>query len=361
MTGTELTERRREILFAINEEYIRTAEPVGSKAICEKYMPGISSATVRNEMAALTEMGYIEQPHTSAGRIPSELGYRCYVNAMSQDGDISDMDERKVRRTLSGQVTELEKLLEAVSRQISEMTRLVTVTTMPCYSNNRIKRFELISVDDYAFALVVVTKSGIVKNKVFRTPMQMDEIDLSRISSVLNRRFSNLSVDRITLPVLLSVRDELADFGYITPPLLKFIYETVESMGRSEVVITGASKVLDYPEFSDTDTAKAIFSILDDKDELRRLLRSDENSDSIVRTFIGNENKNPHLRNSAMVIGNYKIGGKTVGSICVIGPTRLNYSGVIAKMEHFTLSLNAVLEESFRNNADIMRKLLGDR
>ena len=142
MTGTELTERRREILFAIIEEYIRTAEPVGSKAICEKYMPGISSATVRNEMAALTEMGYIEQPHTSAGRIPSELGYRCYVNAMSQDGDISDMDERKVRRTLSGQVTELEKLLEAVSRQISEMTRLVTVTTMPCYSNNRIKRFD---------------------------------------------------------------------------------------------------------------------------------------------------------------------------------------------------------------------------
>ncbi len=357
-----MTERRKEILLAIVEEYIRTAEPVGSKAICEKYMPDISSATVRNEMAALTEMGYIEQPHTSAGRIPSELGYRCYVNAMSQDGDISDMDERKVRRTLSGQVTELEKLLEAVSRQISEMTRLVTVTTMPCYSSNRIKRFELISVDDYAFALVVVTKSGIVKNKVFRTPMQMDEIDLSRISSVLNRRFSNLSVDKITLPVLLSVRDELQDFGYIMPPLLKFIYETVESMGRSEVVITGASKVLDYPEFCDTDTAKAIFSILDDKDEIRRLLRNeDEYSDSIVRTFIGNENKNPHLRGSAMVIGNYKIGGKTVGSICVIGPIRLDYSGVIAKMEHFTLSLNAVLEENFRNNADIMRKLLGDK
>lgn len=354
-----VTDRQRDILFAIIEEFVITAEPVGSKVICEKYMPDISPATVRNEMAALTELGLIEQPHTSAGRVPSVSGYRMYVDAMSGEGEITDMDERKVRRTLSGQVTELEKLLEAVGRQLSEMTHLAAVTTMPRFASNRIKSFELIAVDDYAFALVVVTKNASVRHKVFRSPVQIDEIMLQRIASVLNRRFANLEIRHITLPVLLAVREELEDMAFIIPPILKFIYETIEAMGRSEVIISGVSNVFDYPELCGRETVKRIFSVLEDKDELRRLL-SAHGSETLVETVIGAENINPHLKDAALIIGNYKIGGKTAGSICVIGPTRLDYSGIISKVEHFTASLNQLLEDTFRNDDEIIRKLLGD-
>lgn len=344
----EFSERKKKILCAIIRDYIDTAEPIGSKSISQSYNFGLSPATIRNEMAELEEMGLLEQPHTSAGRVPTQLGYRVFVNSMMEQYKLSAMEMQNINRMLNNRVSELERLIEDAGKQISDMLKLPTIAITPKLSGNQIKRFEFISVDKYSFVLVIVTGRGIIKNKVFRSNVPIGSEVLSLIAQILNRRFCNLCVEEITLPLILSVQDELSSYDFILPPVLRFISDTIREIDTAEVFLEGAANILEQPEYQDTEKLKSLLSVLEDKDEVKRMLAvPEQEADKPIKIIIGGENPHIKMQNSSVIIGNYKIGDRTVGAIGVIGPTRMDYSKVAAQLEYFTTSLNRLLSEMF--------------
>ncbi|MDP4153416.1 MAG: heat-inducible transcriptional repressor HrcA [Bacillota bacterium] len=345
----ELSERKKRILYAIVNDYIQNAEPVGSKAIAEQTGIGLSSATIRNEMSELESLGYLEQPHTSAGRIPTQKGYRLFVNDLMEHYKLSAMEMQRINDLLQNRATQLEKLIADVGRQISGLMNLTTVAVTPKLNNASIKRFDFIPIDSFSFVLVVVTSGGIVKNKVFRSTIPIDSEVLFDIGIVMNNRFTGIPIESITLPLISQVQDELQSFHFVLMPILQFISDTMREIDSAEVYLGGAANILEYPEFQSTDKVKNLFSVLDNKDELKEMMAqlAETDSEEDIKIVIGKENPLVKMQDSSIVIGNYKIGEKTVGVIGVIGPTRMNYGKVAAHLEYFTQSLNKLLNETF--------------
>jgi len=344
----ELSDRKKRILYAIITDYVNTAEPVGSKTITEKYGLGFSSATIRNEMAELEEMGYIIQPHTSAGRVPTEKGYRLFVNSLMNQYKLSAMEMQRINMMLQQRVTQLEKLISDVGKQISSLMQLPTVAVTPKLNKNEIKRFDFIPIDLYSFVMIIVTNGGIVKNKVFRSNVPIDEEILFEIGIIMNRNLTGIPIENIDKGLITRVYRELMAYGFVLQPIVDFITESLNEVDNAEVFLDGTANILEYPEFQDTNKIKNIFSLLDDKEELKSMLTQiSKQSDDELKIVIGRENPHVKMQDSSIVIGNYKIGDKIVGAIGVIGPTRMNYSKVSAHLEYFTKELNRLLKETF--------------
>jgi heat-inducible transcriptional repressor len=346
----DFSDRKKKILCAIIKDYIDTAEPIGSKTISQSYNFGLSSATIRNEMAELEEMGLLEQPHTSAGRVPTQLGYRLFVNTMMEQYKISAREMQNINSMMSNRVSELEQLIEDAGKQISEMMRMPTIAITPKLRGNQIKRFEFISVDNCSFVLVIVTSRGIIKNKVFRSNVPFSREVLSLVGQIINRRFCNLCVEEITLPLILTVQDELSAYDFVLPPILRFVADAIQEIDTAEVFLEGAANFLEQPEYQNTERLKNLLTVLGDKDEVKRMLAvREDDTEKPIKIIIGEENPHIKMQNSSIIIGNYKIGDRTVGAIGVIGPTRMDYSKVSAQLEYFTTSLNRLLSEMFED------------
>lgn len=330
----ELSERKRQILKVVVEDYIRTAEPVGSKAIAAEMGRSVSSATIRNELSDLTEMGYLEQPHTSAGRMPSPKGYRLYVNELMEAQRLSLAETEKINQSLQLKMEELDRLLVQAGRAVSALVRYPAYIAAARKTELTVRRFELLAVDEWNCILVMMTSDSKVKSQLLRTQLKVDPADLPVAANLLNSHFINTDSGGMSQH-LMNVADQ------VSPQLFLLLSQAVsnaadvlEEAGQREIVTAGASRLLKLPEFRDADKAHELMSFLaDSKEELPMPERRP------MEILIGPENVKEALRDASVVVASYDIGEDMRGLIGVVGPTRMDYASVAARLSSFAEGL----------------------
>ena len=325
-----ISERKKKILAAVVDEYVRTAEPVGSKAIAATAGLGCSSATIRNELAELVSLGYLEQPHTSAGRVPTPMGYRMYVNELMDQQKLSIEESEELNRRLNQKLQELDDTISDVSRLASQLTDYpaMALTTREAVT---ILRFDLIYVDANTFIIVVMLSDHSVRNKLVRLPISVDEKMIRKLSTLFNANFTHIGEDAIT-PVLINSTERSADDTMgITAVISSFAIEVLSSSAAPSAFVSGENRLLSQPEFRDPDKAHRLMSYLSSGGHI--LPEGGHFPDSNeVRVLIGPENVAEELKDSSVVIASYDAGDNTRGLIGVVGPTRMDYSAVAAKL-----------------------------
>ncbi len=337
----ELSDRKKLILQAIIDEYIVSAEPVGSRAISKKNELGLSSATIRNEMADLEEMGYLIQPHTSAGRIPSDVGYRFYVNSLMHRYKIGVEAIEQLQKELAGRITRLDRAVMRAGYLAAAMTDYTTVITSPVGERTEIKKLDLVPIADDAIMLIIVTRS--VKSRVIKANLSTGEC--SAFANVLNSVLADKTSDEINYETIREIENICSDKLKIEPKtiinVLNFVYESVSELDDGEIYVENAKSILKYPEYRDVDKAREIFSFLEDKSNLKKLIA--QNGSDGVRATIGRENEPEILKDCSLVTVNYSLDGNAVGKIGVIGPKRMNYSQVFASLDLISKEIDKLI------------------
>lgn len=335
-----LGDRKRLILQAIIEDYINTAEPVGSRTISKKYLTNTSPATIRNEMADLEEMGYIEQPHTSAGRIPSDKGYRLYVDQMMEQQAINKSQNEMIKKQFTDTLGEIDRLIKHASKLLSQMTQYTSIITTPQVNKTALKHIQLIKIDQSTVLAIIITDAGIVKNSVLRLLKDVPNDVLEKISKILNDSICGMCVEDIASLALQDIPDGLAGYREIIEQVLPELIQTLIYSDNVEIYHDGAANILNLPEFNDINKARSFLNTLEEKDLLFNVLKEPKEN---INVSIGSENKYEQLQNCSLITATYKLNGKTIGSIGVIGPTRMEYSKVISVVDCMTNNLSEIL------------------
>lgn len=349
----ELSERKKRILQAVINEYMGTAEPVGSRAISKKDSLGLSSATIRNEMADLEEMGFLIQPHTSAGRVPSDAAYRFYVNTMLTQYQVSMETVKRLQSELRDKVNRLEALIKRASIIASVLTEYTTVITTPRVSSAVIKRFELVGLSQGSVMLIIVTDNGVVKNKIMNFG-ELGEENIRALSLILNSELTGLTTEEIGFEKIRQIQEKIEKMQSLSPKLLisimDFVYSAVEEMDETDIFVENAKSILSYPEYGNVDEAKRMLTFLENKKNLKELFSGGD--DAKVNVKIGSENDFEELFNSSIVTVNYSLNNKTAGKIGVIGPKRMNYAKVIANLNCISDYLDRILYQFYINESE---------
>ena len=334
----EMTERKKKVLRSVVDLYIRTAEPVGSKAITELPDMKYSSATIRNEMADLTAMGYLEQPHTSAGRIPSAAGYRLYVDELMADYRLSIDETKSINTAIEEKMQRVDKLVEKVAKLVSQATDLPAISMASRSGDATVKRFELIGAGQGSFILVVMLSNDEVVNKLIKLPLHVEENDLKVLSALLNATMTELSAEEFTAGLLDRVMRSAGAASSLVPVIVEFTTETLRRNGSSNMVVAGHSRLLGLPEYRDVDKAQKVMTSLDEE-TLSNLPAVMQNSNG-TKVIVGPENISEELRDTSVVMTKFDIGDGLQGMIGVVGPTRMDYAKVTARLSYFAESLS---------------------
>ena len=334
----ELTEREKKVLRSIVDMYIRTAEPVGSKALTELPDMQYSSATIRNEMADLTAMGYLEQPHTSAGRVPSALGYRLYVDELMADYRLSMDETNSINNAIEEKMKKVDKMMEKVAKLVSQATDLPAISMASRYAGTTVKRFELILAGQGSVILVVMLENEEVVNKLIKLPVNVTEADLKILSAVLNATMTGISTEEFTPELLERVMSSAGAAASLVPIIMEFTTETLSKQGSTNMAVAGQMRILGHPEYRDVDKAQRLMSSLDE-DALANLPAVMQNQHG-TKVLVGPENVSQELKDTSVVMTKFDIGDGMQGMIGVVGPTRMDYAKVTARLSYFAESLS---------------------
>ncbi|MBO6159233.1 MAG: heat-inducible transcription repressor HrcA [Firmicutes bacterium] len=333
-----MSERKLQILQAIILNYLETAEPVGSRTISRRFLMDLSSATIRNEMSDLEEMGLIEQPHTSAGRIPSSKGYRLYVDQLMKRDTVDDQQMNILMNLLKNKTVQLDSLLREIGDLLSTMTKYPTVVTMPQIKQSALKHLQLMPLDEHSAILVLVTDGNIVRNHVIPLQHEMKETDLYRISDVLNKELSGLSLSQMDLPLIQKIKRDCHVEPEIMESLLNAISDTLEHAKDGDVFTSGATNILSFPEFSDIARARSLMEFFNQKDQILHMVSTEERPVGTgLKIRIGTENTIEQLHDCSIVTANYRYKDRTIGTISVVGPIRMDYQKVVSALEGLML------------------------
>lgn len=327
----ELSERKRRILKTIVEQYISTAEPVGSKAIAADPEMNLSSATIRNEMADLTAMGLLEQPHTSAGRIPSPQGYRIYVNELMNEHRLSLEETQEINRALKQKMSQLDSLLADAGKVVSELTSYPAYALTTQVGRRTVQRYDLIQVDGETVIAVLLLEDGTACNRVMKFPGGIEKDLVQRMGTVFNAGFTNLTAQEIDSGMIRAAERTLGDEIGAAAALASFTISTLES-GGSKKVLSGVSNLLTLPEYRDVDKAHKLMDFLAEGKELEQL--DMPQGQEGVQILIGPENVAEELKDSGVVLATYPLGNNMQGVIGVVGPTRMDYAKVAAYLSY---------------------------
>ena len=329
----ELTDRKKQILKVVVEDYVRTAEPVGSKAIAAE-MGGVSSATIRNELSDLTELGYLEQPHTSAGRVPSPKGYRLYVNELMERQRLSIAETERINQSLQMRMEELDRVISQAGRAVSSLMNYPAYVAATGKKQMTARRFELLPVDEHSCIVVMMMGDNRVKSQLLRMQLKVDTEQMPTLVNLLNSNFTGISADEMNRR-LMDVSEQ------VTPQMFLLLSQTIayaadvlEEAGQKEVFTVGTSQLLKLPEFRDADKAHQLMSFLSDSKE--NLPVPDEGP---MKILIGPENVSEALQDTIVVVASYDIGNDMRGLIGVVGPTRMDYGTVAARLSGFAEGL----------------------
>ena len=326
----ELTDRKKKILKVVIEDYIRTAEPVGSKAIASEMGGKVSSATIRNEPADLVELGYLEQPHTSAGRVPSPKGYRLYVNELMEQQRLSLAETEKINQSLQMKMEELDHILSQAGRAVSSFVNYPTYMSVTGRKTLTAKRFELLPVDERSCIVVMMMSDDRVKSQLLRLQLKVDLDQLPTLVSLLNGHFAGVSPSEMNHR-LMNVAEQIPpQLFLLLSQTISYAADSLEEAGQREIVTAGTKELLKLPEFRDADKAHQLMSFMTDSKENLPLP-----DDGPMKILIGPENVIDALKNTSVVVASYDIGDDMRGLIGVVGPTRMDYASVAARLSGF--------------------------
>lgn len=331
----ELTQRKKQILKVVTERYIDSAEPVGSKYIAEAMGGSISSATIRNELADLVELGYLEQPHTSAGRIPSAKGYRLFVNELMEKSTVSNEEAAEINAALTGKMHELDSVVAQAGKMVSSFVNYPAYSVAAGKTHIAARRYDLLPVDGASFIAVVMTDDSRVKSQVIRCDLPVHAEQLSALANLLNTHFVGITAEEMGGKLMALAGQLGAELFMPLSLTVEYATEIMDRGKHNQVFTTGQSQLFMQPEFQDLTKANDLMSLLtDQKDNLPVL---DENTP--MKILIGPENVNEALRDASVVVASYDIGDNMRGLIGVVGPTRMDYAKVAARLSYFAESL----------------------
>ena len=339
-----MDDRKKRVLQAIIEEYINTAEPVSSKAIVENYGLNYSSATIRNEMASLEKSGYLEKTHTSSGRVPSEKGYRLYVDELLQDDDISLEEIKYISSKLETKVNEIEDLTKIATSTISEVTHYTTVSIGPSVNYQIIKEIKFILLGSRMLMAVILTDTGMVKETIIKFDEDITEKQVETLNYMFNNKLKGEPIEKIDRPLEEYLLDEMTYSVKVIKPIIEQIKKVLAE--DETLYLEGANRAFELPEFNSLEVAKNFVNILDTKELMSDMLNSGFAQD--INVYIGEENEKDELKDFSIVTFKHKVGDKDLGTIGIIGPKRMDYSKVISVMKYVSKKLNEKRDEDDR-------------
>jgi heat-inducible transcriptional repressor len=334
----ELSERKLRILQAIVGDFIRSAEPVGSRTLSKKLDMGISPATIRNEMSDLEEMGFLTHPHTSAGRVPSDKAYRLYVNNLMQRYELPEEEKQIIAEKLTKNVTELERTIQHALSLLSELTNLTSFAITPSQESNRLKFINFLPVDERTVVLMIVTESGKVSNTTIKMKVPYTEEHLSLLSKVMTYNYKGKKLSEILkLDIIRNFESDIEVMSRLVETIRPNFISTLENMLNVELFLDGLTNIFSIPEYNDIEKAKVFLEMINKKKNFTKVLLNRENG---VIVTIGNENPEDIMRDCSLVTATYHVNGKLVGKLGVIGPTRMKYDEVTSIVEYITENIN---------------------
>lgn len=336
----EMDERKIKILQAIVTDYINNGEPVGSRTIAKKYDLGISSATIRNEMSDLEEMGYIEQLHTSSGRKPSDKGYRLYVDRLMQITKLSTEEQYMIKNKLINvALYEVDKIVKQATEMLSLLTNLTSIVKAPSVQKSCVKYVQLMNLDAGSVLFIIITDSGIIKNNVIKISKPISSDIVEKLTNIVNFRLVRLTIEQINLEVINNLKSDLASYQEIFQGIIPALYDSLSGIETSEVYIQGATNIFNYPEYNNIDKAREFLILVDNKESINTLLGMQDITGKIT-IKIGGENFVECARECSIITAVYSASGVPLGSIGVIGPTRIPYGKVISVLTEIVKELN---------------------
>lgn len=327
-----LDKRKKEILQAVVDEYINTAEPVSSGTLVKKYGLSYSSATVRNELSELEQNGYLDKPHTSAGRIPSEKGYRFYVDELVNEEDISLEEIKYIQNKLSTKVNEIEDLTKIATTTLSEITHYTTMAIGPKTNMQIIQEMKFVLLGSRMLMVVIVTDSGLIKETIIKYDEDVTHSQAETLNNLFNTKLKGKPLSKIDKPMEEYIMSELNYSVDVIRPIIEQINKVIEE--ENQIYLQGAKKSFDLPEFKSLEIAKNFINILDEKQLVLDMLNSGIAED--INVYIGDENDNDQLKDFSIVTFKHSVGDKDLGTIGIIGPKRMDYSKVISVMKYIS-------------------------
>jgi len=340
-----LSSRKKLILQAIIDAHVRDGEPVGSKYLAQSQLLSCSSATIRSEMAELEQMGLLEQPHTSAGRVPTELGYRYYVNNLLENYSAVASEVQDMSSSLRRKLGELDGILAEASRMAAALTNYPGIAVKAKPSQVSVLRFDGVFVDERKFLLVMMFASGTVRTKTVEAEVPFTQEDLTLVLNALNELLPGKSADTINLPLMVELESRVGRLSPVVGQIVKLVYDTMLEQSGSDLRVEGVNRLLQYHEYEDIDELRKMMTLFEEKQDLLSAISDSAKTaaDDGVQVFIGSENSVKVMNNSTLIYRPVKRGDKVIGAIGVVGPRRMDYAKVISIIDHLTRGIDSLL------------------
>ena len=340
----ELDERKQKILHTIIQNYLETGEPVGSRTISKYADLGLSSATIRNEMSDLEEMGYIIQPHTSAGRIPSDMGYRFYVDQLmkEKEQEVTEMKELMIQRQ-----DKMELVLKQMAKVLAANTNYATMITSPQYHRTKLKFIQLSVISEDQLLAVVVAEGYVVKNKVIPISHGLDNETILKLNILLNTSLNGLTMEEINLSTIAKLKEQAGIHSEVINSVLDAVAEAIQMDDDLEVYTSGTTNIFKYPELADSTKASALISAFEDKQQLASLMEDmKDGEDTGIQVYIGNETPGQTMKDCSVVTTTYELGEGMRGTIGIVGPKRMDYEKVVDNLKTLTNQLDLIFNKN---------------
>ena len=344
LEDSRLSARKKQILKAIVDAHINHGEPVGSKYLSQDALISCSPATIRNEMAELEEMGYLVQPHTSAGRVPSERGYRYYVDTLVRQYNETKTEIDEINEKLRYKLTEMDEILSEASKLAASFTDYTGIAFKSGIGNVRISKFDSVYISPRDFLLVMMFSGDIVKAKPIHLAFSISEDDLRRFTEAANIYLVNTPCESISMQVVVKLEALMGSSGAMVHPAVKMIYETMNELDTADIKLDGINKLLKYPEYADTEKLRNLLGVLEEKDKLLDVISAHTTNDDGINVYIGAENDSDAMSNTTLIFKNVNVGGKRL-AVGVIGPKRMNYSKVIGMINQLASGIDRIFSD----------------
>ena len=341
----ELDARKEKILKAIIQTYLETGEPVGSRTISKYTDLNLSSATIRNEMSDLEELGYILQPHTSAGRIPSDKGYRLYVDALMEEKrqEVAEIKELMIEKT-----NKMEKVLQQVVKVLAANTNYATMITGPSYNQNKVKFIQLSKVNEDQLLAVIVVEGNLVKNQILNLEEPMDDEQILKLNLLLNTQLNGLTVQEINLSLISRMKEQAGIHSKVVSDVLDAVAEAIDVEEEVQVYTSGATNIFKYPELADSARASELISALEEKKALADMVKEAEavENSTGIQVYIGSETPVSTMKDCSVVTATYELGQGMRGTIGIIGPKRMDYENVVDNLKTLKVQLDSIFKKT---------------
>lgn len=344
----ELSERQVKILNAIIRTYLETGEPVGSRTISKASDLKLSSATIRNEMSDLEEMGYIVQPHTSAGRIPSDKGYRFYVDHMMEEMEEKEREVTEMKAFVIEKTERMEQVLKNIAKLLAANTNYATIVSAPQMHRGKVKFIQLSNVDQGQVLATIMLDGNIVKNKIIRTEDNLDQETMLKLNILLNSSLNGLTLEQINLGTIARLKEQAGIHSEMVGSVLDAVAEAVQADEELEIYTSGATNIFKYPELSDSQRASDLISAFEEKHELRDLftVNGDGEESTGIQVYIGNETPVQRMKDCSVVTATYELGDGVHGTIGIVGPKRMDYEKVVDNLKTLMGQMDTILKKT---------------